>query len=252
MTTNLFNISREYFNWCFDNPEKVRAAHTAIYFFALDLNNRLGWKEKFGLPTTNAMEATGIKSKNTFYNAFNELIEWGFIEIIKKSKNQNTANIVRIPAALKFKSATNTADKSALDSANIQREDSTVPLDKQVNQKPLNQKQERVFAPPSLNDVKEFFNENGLDVNAAEKKGKRFWRNYDARGWKIGGARIESWKPLAQNWIDEDRDREKQINNPQKPNYNVKTNQQEGRRVGRLTEEEGNKLSNPEGWSVVR
>jgi len=140
---NTYKISREWFDWCYDNPEKINPAHGIIYFFAIDQNNRFGWKEKFGFPALHAMEATGIKSKNTYYKAFNELVEWEFIKIVKKSKNQNTANIISIPAVLKFKSAHNTLAKSTLDLANIQREDTGGNIDKQIKNKLLNQKQER-------------------------------------------------------------------------------------------------------------
>ena len=127
---NTYTISRNYFNWCFDNPEKIKPSHTAIYFYALDMNNRFGWKEKFRFPTMQAMETLGIKSKNTFYKSFNELIEWDFIRIITKSMNQNTANIISISAVSKFKAAPYLANTSALDAANIQGDYSGGNIDK--------------------------------------------------------------------------------------------------------------------------
>ena len=63
---NTYKISRDWFDWCFENPDRAKPAHTSIYFFALDKNNRFGWKNKFGFPALQAMEATGIKSKNTY------------------------------------------------------------------------------------------------------------------------------------------------------------------------------------------
>lgn len=136
---NLFNIVRNYFNWCFENPDKIKPAHTAIYFYALDMNNRFGWKEKFSFPSLQAMEATSIKSKNTFYKAFNELAEFGFIKIIATSKNQNTANIISISAVIEFESAQYTVNTSALDLANIQHEFGGGNKDKQINKKPTKQ-----------------------------------------------------------------------------------------------------------------
>ena len=62
---NSYDLSRAWFDFCFDNPELACPAHTAVYFFAIDHCNKLGWKKKFGLPTVYTMEATGIKSKNT-------------------------------------------------------------------------------------------------------------------------------------------------------------------------------------------
>lgn len=139
---NVFKISREWFDWCFNNPELVKPAHGSLYFFAIDQNNRFGWKEKFGLPALHAMEATGIKSKNTYYKAFNDLVDWNFIKLIKKSTNQNSANVISIPAVQRFKSAPKKPLNSALDLANIQQEHTEGNIDKQRNNKLNNLKQE--------------------------------------------------------------------------------------------------------------
>ena len=51
-----YDLSRAWFDFCFENPDKICPNHTALYFFAIEHCNRLGWKKKFGLPTTMAME----------------------------------------------------------------------------------------------------------------------------------------------------------------------------------------------------
>lgn len=134
---NGYNLSRAWFDFTFENPDNIKVAHTALYFYIIDSWNRYGQKEKFGLPTYRTMEALSIKSKNTYYGVLNDLIKFGFVKLIQKSKNQNTSNIISISAT----SSGESASKSALDLANIQhvsqREDSegvsTVPIDKQVN-----------------------------------------------------------------------------------------------------------------------
>ncbi len=108
---NSYELSRAWFDFCFENPEKIKPNHTAIYFFAIEHCNRLGWKEKFGFPTTMAMEAVGIKSYNTYINTFNDLVEWKFLKIIERSKNQYSANIV---ALSNFNKALNKALDKAL------------------------------------------------------------------------------------------------------------------------------------------
>ena len=91
-----YELSRNWFNFCFDNPEKIKPIHTAIYFFAVEHCNRLGWKSKFGFPSQMAMEALGIKNWRTYIKAFNDLIEFGFIKLIEKSSNQYSSNIIAI------------------------------------------------------------------------------------------------------------------------------------------------------------
>jgi hypothetical protein len=93
---NGYELSRDWFNFCYENPEKVKTNHTALYFFAVDHCNRLGWKRKFGLPTEMAKDAIGIKSWHTYIKAFNDLVEWGFFDLIERSKNQYSSNIIAL------------------------------------------------------------------------------------------------------------------------------------------------------------
>lgn len=87
---------RNWFNWCFDNPDIINPNHTALYMFCIEHNNRMGWKTKYGLPTTMAMEAIGIKSYNTYKKTFDDLIKFKFIILIERSKNQYSSNIIAL------------------------------------------------------------------------------------------------------------------------------------------------------------
>jgi len=93
---NSYELSRNWFDWCFENPDKINSNHTALYFFIIEHCNRLGWKEKFGLPTTMSMDALGIKNYRTYSKAFDDLVEWGFIKLIEKSKNQWSATVIAL------------------------------------------------------------------------------------------------------------------------------------------------------------
>ena len=91
-----YSLSRQWFDWSFENPEKVSPNHSALYFFAIEHCNRLWWRKKFWFPTEMAKDAIGIKSYHTYINTFNDLVEWGFIEVIERSKNQYSANIIAL------------------------------------------------------------------------------------------------------------------------------------------------------------
>jgi len=135
---NGYNLSRNWFNFCFENPEKIKPNHSALYLFAVEHCNRLGWKEKFGLPTEMSKEAIGIKSYNTYINTLNELVEWGFIKMIERSKNQYSANII---ALSKFDKALDKAlDKAFIKHVTKQSEstsESICTIDKQVNKETI-------------------------------------------------------------------------------------------------------------------
>lgn len=139
MEINGYILSRDWFDWCFLNPERIKPVHTALYFFCIEQCNRLGWKPKYGMPTDLAMETIGVKSYNTYINTLNDLVEFGFIELIEKSKNQYTSNIIAL-------SNNNKAIDKALDKALIKhvskQGESTYQsidsIDKQVNKETIN------------------------------------------------------------------------------------------------------------------
>jgi len=120
---NYFELMRNWFDFCFENPDKVKPTHTAVFCFAVEHCNRLGWKQKFGFPTTMAMEALGIKSYNTFINTLKDIVDFGFIEMIEKSKNQYSANII---ALSNFNKALDKALDKALIKHSTKQSESTV------------------------------------------------------------------------------------------------------------------------------
>ncbi len=139
---NSYKLSRAWFDFCFEHPEKIKPNHTALYFFCIEHCNRLGWKEKFGLPTTMAKEAIGIRSYNTFINTLNDLIEWKFIKMIEKSRNQYSSNII---ALSNFNKALNNAlDKALINHTSKQSESTSESIDsinKQQTNNQLNKEQ---------------------------------------------------------------------------------------------------------------
>lgn len=93
---DIYSLSRNFWDYSFENPDKLKPNHAAIYFFAIEHCNRLGWKDKFGLPTTMVMEAVGIKNYKTYHSALMDLVDIGFIKLLEKSKNQYSANLIAI------------------------------------------------------------------------------------------------------------------------------------------------------------
>lgn len=129
---NSYKLSRDWFNFCFDNPDIIRPIHSAIYFFAIEHCNRLGWKDKFGFPSQMVMEAIGVKNWKTYSSALNEIVDFGFIKMIEISKNQYSSNIIAI--VKNTKASTKALDK-ALSKHSTKHSQSTVSIDKQEETK---------------------------------------------------------------------------------------------------------------------
>jgi hypothetical protein len=147
-----YDLSRNWFDWAFEHPEKINPNHSALYFFIIEHCNRLGWRQKFGLPTTMAKEAIGMRSYNTYIKTLNDLIEFGFIELIEKSKNQYSSNIIAIS---NFDKALDKAlDKAIINHITKQDEstgESNDSINKPETNKPIKQNKQ------SINERKQLF-----------------------------------------------------------------------------------------------
>jgi hypothetical protein len=176
-----YDLSRNWFDFCFENPEKIKPNHTAMYFFAIEHCNRLGWKKKFGFPATMVMEAIGIKSYNTYINTLKNLVEWGFIQMIERSKNQYSSNII---ALSNFNKALDKAlDKALVKHGSKQRESTVQSIDsinkqrtinkEQLNKRSLNFKEEILTYKLKFNiDILKAFYEYWSEPNKSKTKMK--------------------------------------------------------------------------------
>ncbi|MDI1354601.1 MAG: hypothetical protein PSX36_06770 [bacterium] len=180
VTLNSYTLSRTFFDFAFENPDKIKPVHIALYFWAVELCNRLGWANKFNLPTTVAMQGIGIHSYNTYIKSLTDLVNFGFLNLIKKSKNQHTSNIVELS---KFNKALDKALDKALIKHNTKQSESTVQstseskysIIKQVNnetREPLNK--ETLFKEKnnSENLIKEFLDDKS-QIQLASKNLKK-------------------------------------------------------------------------------
>jgi hypothetical protein len=239
MELNGYDLSRAWFNYCFANPEKISPNHTALYFFAIEHCNRLGWKEKFGLPTEMAKEAIGIKSYNTYINTLRDLVEWGFVIMVEKSKNQFSANII---ALSKFDKAPDKALDKAMIKHVTKRCESTgesiSSIDKHItiNQEPLTNNE--TTPPPIEKSTHEVFAgkilENELDkenieISARVKVTPELLKEYNAHLHNTSKhhSHYREYKNHLVNWIP------KRPKTENKQTYERKANEQNPR-LGRL------------------
>lgn len=132
---NGYELSRNFWDWSFSNPEKVKPIHSAIYFFAVEHCNRLGWKDKFGFPSQMVMEAIGVKNWRTYSAGLSDLVDFGFIKMVETSRNQYSSNIIAI---VNFTKANTKALDKALSKHSTKHSQGTVSIDKQYNKEQIN------------------------------------------------------------------------------------------------------------------
>lgn len=250
---NVYDLSRIFWDYAFENPEKIKPNHIAMYFFAIEHCNRLGWKEKFGFPTTMVMDAISIKSYNTYIKTLNELVDYGFIKMIERSKNQYSANII---ALSKYDKANDKALDKALIKHTTKQSESTVQsigesndsIDKQIYNNtnlPINNillekesKEEKIEKENSESDFdSETVNTETQERKKVAKKKERFkppsvdevqaYCNerqngiqafkfvnfYQSKGWKVGNQAMKDWKAAIRTWEQKNKENGQSNNN---------------------------------------
>jgi hypothetical protein len=128
---NGYNLLRAWYDFKYENPSICRSIHSDLFGYIINLWNKLGHKNEFGLPTQVTMESLGIGSYNTYKKTLDELISFGVIKLIKESKNQHQSKIIAISI---FDKASDEATDKALDKATIKASDeATDTIIKQYN-----------------------------------------------------------------------------------------------------------------------
>lgn len=164
-----------------------------LYFFCVEHCNRLGWKKEFGLPTQMAMEAIGIRSYNTYIKTLHELVDYGFIIMVEKSKNQYSSNII---ALSNFDKALDKAPTKALDKAMIKHltkhSESTYQSNDSIN------KHITINIEP-INKEHSYVGETSSPQRAPIKKAKKHYLEFNPEDYEP--ALIEKYNKFNE-WID--------------------------------------------------
>ncbi len=191
---DIFKLNRYFWDYAFNNPEKIKPNHCAVYYFALEHSNRLGWKEKFGFPTSMVLEATGIKSYSVYKKTFDELVTFGFFDVIEYSKNQYSSNIIALKE--NYKALDKALDKAFIKHDTKQSESTIQSIDS-IN-KPITNKQNTII--PLYTDFLNYAIEQKPKVNKSLVKLK--YDSWVVNDWKDGnGKPIKNWKSKLNNTL---------------------------------------------------
>lgn len=89
MSTSGYSLSRRWWDWCFQHQGHHAPAHSALYHWYVEWCNRCGWPDEFEMDPRYAMCAIGVRSYNTYKDTLIDLINWGFVRLIRKGANQH-------------------------------------------------------------------------------------------------------------------------------------------------------------------
>ena len=205
---NGYNLSKAWFEFAYENNSKVKPAHTALFFWIVELWNRLGMPNEFGLPSSEARQAMSVSRSDIFTGCLTDLSKWGFIQIIHSSINQHKANIIKI-VPLHFVEGNEQALRRATSRQRSSNVESNVDVNKPINletYKPIN----KDFEKPSELQVYEYmlsrFEKRELKSNTQKLKdeAEQFVAYYNKVGWLVGKAKtpMKDWKGAITNWFN--------------------------------------------------
>lgn len=138
-----------------------------------------------------AKSAIGIHSYNTYTNTLTDLIEWGFIKMIQKSKNQYSSNII---ALSNFnKAPTEALDKAIIKHASKQSESTGESIDsinKQVNKETNNKETIEHRKLKFASSLKPFIDKFGKTML---NEFYRYWTEPNRSGTKFRQEMEKAW-----------------------------------------------------------
>ena len=121
-----YSLSESWFDFVSKNADKVECKHSALFYYIVEVFNKRKWPDVVGLPTDFTMGILNIGSYKTYKKTFDDLVAFGFIEVVEQSKNQFTSTKIALVKNAK-------ADTKA-DSKHLPKQDqSSCSIIKQVN-----------------------------------------------------------------------------------------------------------------------
>jgi hypothetical protein len=206
----------------FDQDDRLSPWHISLYYALFQSWNRSQFKNPVSINREDMMSASKIGSANTYTKTLKELDAWGYIHY-EPSKNRWKGSKVYMYSS--DNSSDTSTDKSIEGTAVQEPIKHERPSINNTNNKkpskPIKQKREkRNFSPPSIDEVNEFFFEEGSTNSEAEN----FHNYFESNGWLVGGkAKMKNWKAAARNWVKRSQNFSKSnnLNTPSQSNYNT-------------------------------
>lgn len=221
---NGFEQIKAFYSWVFNNPEKARPTHVSLYLFLVNQANRANWAEWVKCPYDLAMQGACIGNNGTYYKCLDELQTWGLIKY-QKGVNNYKAPLINLIRLYKSEQLTEQVTVPLSEQVTGQQ---TVQLTEQVtvhiyklltdnikriteniedviqflDDKDSGVRRRKPFKPPTIEDVRKFFADNGYDPDYGET---RYHYYNDANWFDAHGNPVLNWKQKMRNvWFKDE------------------------------------------------
>lgn len=179
----------------FTDDDRLNPAHISLYLALFQMWNMNRFANPISISRNEAMKISKIGSRVTYHKCIKDLHNWSYLEYCPshnplKGSKVYMFNFETTPKQAVRQQAEQVPEQLVGPSINNTKSKNNVKQNKQEAE----EKNKSRFVSPSLDEVKEFF-ENKME-------GEKFFNYYTSNGWKVGGkTTMKDWKAAARNWM---------------------------------------------------
>ena len=169
----------------FTDDDRLNTAHVSLYLALFQLWNINRFRNPISINRTEVMKISKIGSRVTYHKCIKDLDNWSYL------KYEPSHNPLKGSRVYMFNFETTPKQVVSQPSEQLLGQEVGPSLNDTNIKK--NSKQIKTMAAPSLEEVKDFF-ENKMEA-------EKFFNYYTSNGWKVGGRTpMKDWKAAARNW----------------------------------------------------
>ncbi len=177
----------------FADDDRLNPSHVSLYMALFQFWNLNRFRNPISIARGEVMKLSKIASNKTYLKGLRELDQWGYIRYFP-SRNPMKGSKVEICNF--YTSTTQVVNKHYTSATQV--------LPPSINNSKLNKQSKREktkFQPPSLEEVKFFFEKKMSGAEESDEEARRFHNHYQANGWRVGQNQMQNWRAAAQNWL---------------------------------------------------
>jgi hypothetical protein len=91
-----YELTSQWFAFAKANTDKVNPLHTALYLWLVERNKGMSWRRCFPSPASETMAGICVKRYETYKKALDDLVSFGFVQVVSASINQHSSNIIAL------------------------------------------------------------------------------------------------------------------------------------------------------------
>jgi hypothetical protein len=108
-------------------------------------------------------------------------------------------------AEIRKHNATSVNERSISSTVSVSVSDS-VNVNDNVNDIIIKKDSKKRFLPPTILEIEDYFFEKTNDAGLAKKESETFYNFYNAKNWMMGKNKMQVWKSAVSNWINRQKD----------------------------------------------